>query len=202
MRQRPSEARQSPPLGRLIAPTVAATVPVPVAAGVMSRLRIDSVVVIDHGNVCGVLTDHQLVRAATLRHGEQANVSVGDVCCRQLADVVTPNPVLVDKQATVMQAARAMLQAGSGAAVVMDDDAVSGVVTARDIAAATALGTADAVRIKDIRVPIAPASLDDGLERAVGLLALTEGRPLPVVEQGKPVGTIRIHLKREPENGT
>lgn len=197
-----SDTRRSPPLGRLIAPTVAATVPVPVAAGVMTRLGIDSVVVIDHGNVCGVLTDHHLVRAATLRQGEQVHVSVGDVCCRQLADVVTPNPVLVNKQATVMQAARVMLQAGSGSAVVVGDHAVGGVVTGRDIAAAAALGGADEVRIKDILVPIAPVSLDDGLERAVGLLALSQGRPLPVVEQGEPVGTIRIHLKSRSENGT
>lgn len=197
-----SDDRDGPLLGRLVAPTVAATVPVPVAAGVMRRLGTDSVVVIDHGNVCGVLTDHHLVRGATLRQGEQVNVSVGDVCCRQLADLVTPHPLLVDKEATVMQAAQVMLQAGSGSAVVVGDQTVSGVVTGRDIAAAAALGGADEVRIKDIRVPLAPVSLDDDLERAVGLLALSQGRPLPVVEQGEPVGTIHIHLKGRSQNGT
>lgn len=197
-----SDTRQSPPLGRLMAPTVAATVPVPVAAGVMRRLGIDSVVVIDQANVCGVLTDHHLVRAVALRQGEQVDVSVGDVCCRQLAEVVTPHPVLVDKQATVTQAARVMLQAGSGSAVVVGDDGVSGVVTGRDIAAAAALRGAEEMRTKDVRVPIAPVSLDDGLERAVGLLSLSQGRPLPVVEHGELVGTIGIHLKGRPEMGT
>lgn len=186
--------RQGTPLGQSIAPTVAATVPVPVAAGVMRRLGIDNVVVIDHGNVCGVLTDHHLVRAATLEPGHRGNVSVGDVCCRRLADVVTPNPFLVDKEATVAQAARVMLEAGAGAAVVVGDDAVSGVVTGRDLAAAAALGGAVEVRVRDICVPIAPVSLDDGLERAVGLVALSQGRPLPVVARGEPVGTIQIPL--------
>lgn len=182
---------ESMPLAELLVPTVAATVPVTIAAGVMRRRCLDSLLVLDHGEVCGVLTDQDLLRTVAWRH-EVADVSVAEVCRRQLPELITPNPLLLDDETDVADAARRMLEGEVGSAVTVADEAVTGVVTGHDLAASAGDGKAHQLKVGDVSRQVAPLSPDDGLERAVELLGVTRGRPVPVVEGDQPVGTVQI----------
>lgn len=94
----------------------------------LRRRALESVVVLDHGRVRGVLTQKDLLRAAA--GGHQIDVDVADVCCRQVDELMTSKPLIVGTRTTVADAAQSMLRAGVGSAVTVDDEAVMGVVTA------------------------------------------------------------------------
>ena len=179
-------------LGALPAPAVAAGVPLPVAAGVMTRRGWGSVVVVDHGTVCGVLTEHDLLRAAAERD-ERSDLSVGDVCCRELDELMSADPLVISTDATVADAARFMLGARVSSAVAVGDEAVRGVLTAGDITAAPACARGgEETTVGDACVEVTPLSVDDGLERAIALAGSAGGRPLPVLDDGRPVGLLQI----------
>ena len=187
-----NDRSQAHPLGGLPTPAVAAGVPLPLAAGVMTRRGWGSVVVVDHGSVCGVLTEHDLLRAA-LEHDERNSLSAGDVCCRGLEEPMSTDPLLIGTDTTIADAARAMLGAQVGSAVALAGEAVRGVLTATDVTAASSSTRAgEETRVGDACVEVTPLSLDDGLERAMALAAFAGGRPVPVLEDGWPVGLLQI----------
>jgi CBS domain-containing protein len=180
------------PQGAVSAPAVAVGVPLHVAAALMTRRGWASMVVVDHGSACGVLTEHDLLRAAVERD-ERGALSVGDVCCRDLDEVMVADPLVISTRATVADAARAMLAAGVGSAVVADDEAVHGVLTAADITAAPAWTRGDEqTRAGDACVDVAALSVGDDLARAISLAGSAGGRPLPVLDDGRAVGLLQI----------
>jgi CBS domain-containing protein len=67
-----------------------------------------------------------------------------------------------------------------------------GIVTGRDIAAAAEQDLLDRLTIEDVSVAVEPLALDDAVERAVELGARAGGRPVPVVDDAAPVGTVQI----------
>ena len=180
------------PLGYPLSPSVAGSVPVPIAAAVMRRRCVDGLVVLDHGKVCGVLTDRDLLRIAAQPGRSVNELSAGEVCCRSLADLMAPDPLVVSTGATVAEAADRMLTAGVGSAITVDDEGVKGVVTAGDIALGGLAAHLGELTVEDVAVEVEPLALDDGVERAVALGRVAEGRPLPVVEDGRAIGTVRI----------
>lgn len=175
-----------------LAPSVAARVPLPIAAAVMKRRRLPALVVLDHGKVCGVLTDRDLLRVAAEPASPANELSVSDVCCRSLSDLMAPDPLLVETGATVAEAASSMLTAGVRTAVTVAEDGVKGVVTATDIALGGLSAHLGDLTVDDVAVEVTALSLDDGVERAVVLGRAMEGRPLPVVEDGRAIGTVEI----------
>lgn len=111
-----------------------------------------------------------------------------------IRDVMTTNPVTVEADRPVTEAARRMRENDTGAIVVLDNGKVAGIVTDRDIA----------VRVvaeeKDSSTPVREAysadlqtlSPDDTLDKAVQIMRERAIRRLPVVERDKPVGIVSL----------
>jgi CBS domain-containing protein len=76
--------------------TVQPGTPVAEAARLMIRLGVGSVVVLDHGRVCGILTDRDIV-ARGVQHGH-------DLRRMTVADVMTRNPVVIEPDADLSRA--------------------------------------------------------------------------------------------------
>ena len=186
---------ESTPRGHLMTPAVTSTLPVPLAARVMRRLGVDTVIVLERGRPYGILTEVDLLPAAALPGRAAAEADVADVCCRRLTDVMAPDPLVVHQHATVADVATLMFEAGAGSAVAMGHGGVTGVVTGRDIAAAAAAGTDPSeTRVEDVYLEVAPLSVDDDIEQAVSVLAANQGGPVPVVDGGEPVGTVQVAM--------
>lgn len=179
-------------LGYPLSPSVAGSLPVPIAAAVMRRRCLEGLVVLDHGKVCGILTDRDLLRVAAQPGRALNELSAAEVCCQSLADLMTPDPLVVRTGATMAEAAERMLSAGVGSAVAVDHEGVKGIVTAGDIALGGLAAHLGELTVEDVAVEVNPLSLDDGIERAVALGRVAEGRPLPVVEDGRAIGTVQI----------
>jgi CBS domain-containing protein len=190
-----SHLSEPTPRGHLMTPAVTTTLPVPLAARVMRRLGVDSVVVLERGRAYGVLTELDLLRTATLEGRGAADADVADVCCRCLSHLMTPDPLVVHERTTVAEAATLMVEAGAGAAVAMGHGGVTGVVTGRDVAAAAGEGRdPHATRVEDVYVEVDPLSIHDDIERTVSVVAAHQGGPVPVVDDGQPVGTVQIAM--------
>lgn len=193
------------PIGDLTAPALPGSVPLRVAAGVMRQRRLECVVVLDHGEICGVLTQLDLLRAASVEGAEQADLNVADVCCRQVRDLMAGNPFLVAESTSVAQAAQLMLAAEVASAVTMRGQDVTGVLTAGDLTVCDQLGggepattgqVAGTVTVGDLAVKVTPLSVDDGLRRVIQLIGAAHGRPVPVLEGDWPVGSVHIPMSR------
>jgi CBS domain-containing protein len=76
--------------------TVQPGTPVAEAARLMIALRVGSVVVLEHGRVCGILTDRDIV-ARGVQHGH-------DLRGMTVADVMTLNPVVIEPDADLPRA--------------------------------------------------------------------------------------------------
>ncbi|HZB01157.1 MAG TPA: CBS domain-containing protein [Actinomycetota bacterium] len=114
---------------------------------------------------------------------------------QKVREVMTENPVVLPKDASIVEAARLMRDHGIGDVIVVDGERAEGIVTDRDIVIrAVAEGTApDEVRIQDVLSgDLAAVSPDDPVERAIALMREKAIRRVPVVESGKPVGVVSI----------
>ena len=106
-----------------------------------------------------------------------------------------PRLVVLNSNAAVLDAARAIEQNRIGAVVVQDEGRVVGIVTDRDLAV-RALGRArdaTSTRIADVMTPF-PATLapDDSLADAVWLMQERNIRRIPLVEDGRVVGMVTL----------
>ena len=114
---------------------------------------------------------------------------------QKVREVMTENPVVLPKDASIVEAARLMRDHGIGDVIVVDGDRAEGIVTDRDIVVrAVAEGTApDEVRIQDVLSgDLAAVTPDDPVERAIALMREKAIRRVPVVESGRPVGVVSI----------
>ena len=112
-----------------------------------------------------------------------------------VADVMTRNPVTIERDESAAEAARLMARGDMGDVIVTDNGTVSGIVTDRDIA--VRLVAED----KDPRTPVAEiisdselvtATPDMPLDQAVRLMRSRAVRRLPVVQQGRAVGVLSL----------
>src|SRR5918995_158991 len=112
---------------------------------------------------------------------------------QSVADVMTTNPIVLDSDAPLAEAARAMRDSDIGDMIVLDEGAVCGIATDRDIVvraiaagkdpATTAFGD---VCIRDLTT-LAPESPVDDAVRLIREKAL---RRLPVLEGDRSVGVV------------
>ncbi len=124
---------------------------------------------------------------------------------QKVRDAMTPNPLEVQFDATIAEAAIAMKGADVGAILVLDKDTLRGIVTDRDIAIRAVAESKDpGAKVSDILsadlVTLAP---DDDMEKAVTLAREKAIRRFPVVESGKPVGIITLGdlaLAKDPDS--
>ncbi len=113
-----------------------------------------------------------------------------------IQDVMTPHPFITDVQTAAVEAARIMKGADVGSLIVLEGEAVRGIVTDRDIvirvlaegrdARATALGEICS------KQPVT-VFLHDSIEQAVELMRANSVRRLPVVDdEGQAVGIVSL----------
>jgi CBS domain-containing protein len=112
----------------------------------------------------------------------------------KVRDVMTPGPIGVDYYQSIAEAARTMREWGISAVLVVSDEELRGLVTARDLvvrAVAESRGPQEAVG------PLSTADLvgvnadDDALE-AVRLMREYEVRRLPVIDDGEVAGLVSM----------
>jgi CBS domain-containing protein len=114
---------------------------------------------------------------------------------QKVREVMTENPVVLPKDASIVEAARLMRDHGIGDVIVVDGERAEGIVTDRDIVIrAVAEGTAPGeVRMQDVLSgELAAVTPDDPVERAIALMREKAIRRVPVVESGRPVGVVSI----------
>ncbi|MEH1125214.1 CBS domain-containing protein [Micromonospora sp. CPCC 206061] len=122
-------------------------------------------------------------------------------------DVMTPGPVTVAPDATLIDAAQQMRDKDIGDVLVVDlDGHLRGIVTDRDIVVRALADGREArvTMVGDVCSPdpvsVAP---DDDVERAVDMMRGKAVRRLPVVENGRLVGVVSLGdmaIERDPQS--
>ena len=112
-----------------------------------------------------------------------------------IRDVMTTDPITISSTSTVQDAARAMRDADVGPVVVMEEEAVRGIVTDRDIAIRAVAegrdpsGTTVGEICSEELITLEPT---DSVEDAIRLMREKAVRRIPVVESGRAVGIVSI----------
>ena len=114
---------------------------------------------------------------------------------QQVKEVMTTEPITLDRDASLAEAARVMRDRGIGDVIVVEGDDAEGIVTDRDIVIRGVAEGADpnTTRLGQVvsgdLTSVAP---DDPVERALELMREKAVRRLPVLEGGKPVGVVSL----------
>ena len=121
-------------------------------------------------------------------------------------DMMTPDPITLPETASLVDAAQKMREAGIGDVVVLDDGAVCGIVTDRDI---VVRGIAEGRDPRSTTLAeicsreLTTLSPDDQIGTAARLMREHAVRRLPVVKRGRPVGILTIGdlaVQQDPES--
>jgi CBS domain-containing protein len=113
---------------------------------------------------------------------------------RTVREVMTSDPVTLEAESTLVDAARAMQRHDIGDVLVTRNGQLHGILTDRDIVVrAIAEDRPSSSRVGDI-VSADPMTVspDDPVDRAIGLMRDNAIRRLPVVEGGRPVGIVSL----------
>lgn len=114
---------------------------------------------------------------------------------QDIRTVMTPDPVTVDANAALVDAASAMHDADVGDVIVTEDGAVAGILTDRDIVIrATARGS-DPVNttVGDVcSRELAFLEPDQTVDEAIAIMRDRALRRLPVLEEGRPIGIVSL----------
>jgi CBS domain-containing protein len=108
---------------------------------------------------------------------------------------MTPHPTTAPASMLLVEAARAMRDAGIGDVIVVEGEEVRGVLTDRDIVVRAIAEGRDPVqtRVGEIMsrelTSVAP---DDEVEAAIKLMREKAIRRLPVLERGRPIGVLSL----------
>jgi CBS domain-containing protein len=125
---------------------------------------------------------------------------------QQVKEIMTAQPVTLDRDATIAAAAKLMRDRGIGDVIVVDGEDAQGIVTDRDIVIRGVAEGADpdTTRLGQVMsgdlTSVAP---DDPVERAIELVRGKAIRRVAVLDGGKPVGIISIGdlaIERDPRS--
>ena len=136
---------------------------------------------------------------------------------QQVKEVMTTRPVTLDRDASLVEAARLMRDRGIGDVIVVEGDDAEGIVTDRDIVIRGVAEGADPSTTRLGQVvsgDLTSVAPDDPVERAIELMREKAVRRLPVLEGGKPVGVVTLgdlaiqqdadsvlaHISQEPDD--
>jgi CBS domain-containing protein len=114
---------------------------------------------------------------------------------RTIRDVMGPPPACMTPADSVIAAARAMREQGTGMVLVVDDGELIGLLTDRDITIRVLADNHDAAstRLGDIcSTDLVVVGPDDDAMAAVELIRGRAVRRVPVVDAGTPVGVVSI----------
>ena len=126
---------------------------------------------------------------------------------QKVREVMTPRPVALDDDASVVEAARAMRDGDFGSVVVLKgpEGSVCGVVTDRDITIRVVAEGVDpkVVRLGDIcEGQVTTVGPDELVDKAAELMRKKAVRRVPVVEGGRLVGIVSLgDLAKELDEG-
>lgn len=112
-----------------------------------------------------------------------------------IRDVMTTNLITVPRDATAVDAARAMRDNNIGPVLVVEGDRICGIVTDRDITVEAVAAGRDPSTTKIIDLCTAnvqTVSPDTTVDEAVRLMKDNSIRRLPVVEDGRAVGIVSL----------
>lgn len=111
-------------------------------------------------------------------------------------EIMTSEPITIKASQTVVDAARAMRDADIGPVLVMDDGAICGIITDRDIVVRTIAEGKDPKKVKAREICSAElvcVGPDDDVDEAVRLMRDRAIRRVPVVDEGsRPVGVVSL----------
>lgn len=113
----------------------------------------------------------------------------------RLEQLMSRNPVIVDPDEKVVEAARTMRTRHTSSALVAQDGRLVGILTERDFAhKVVAEGVSpDGVLVGQLMTPDPiTASPDRTVSEAMSLMTVKGIRHLPVCEEGRPVGVVSI----------
>lgn len=114
---------------------------------------------------------------------------------QKVREVMTEDPVVLPKDASLVEAARLMRDHGIGDVIVTDGDKAEGIVTDRDIVVRAVAEGSDPgqVRVGEVLTgDLASVTPEDSVERAIALMREKAIRRVPVVESGKAIGVVSI----------
>jgi CBS domain-containing protein len=115
---------------------------------------------------------------------------------QSIKEVMKSNPITIDAQASVTEAAKAMRDADIGDVIVLDDaDQVCGILTDRDIAVRLVAEGRDPTETTLEEVcsgEVIALKPDDSVGDAVRLMSEKAVRRLPVLDGGKAVGIVSL----------
>jgi CBS domain-containing protein len=114
---------------------------------------------------------------------------------KTVGELMTRDPVMVEPNATVRDAARMMRDRDIGSVLVAEKGRLVGLLTDRDIvvrALADRPDAADATVMEILSKELETVAPNDPADKAVKLMRSKALRRLPVVEGGKPVGVVSI----------
>jgi CBS domain-containing protein len=95
--------------------------------GVMSKVRVGSVLVLKDGELVGIFTERDVLRAFDQMHADPARVS-------PVSKGMTSDPLTIDANDTVGEAMDKMLDGGFRHLPVMEGGTLVGIVSMRDLA--------------------------------------------------------------------
>lgn len=115
---------------------------------------------------------------------------------QKLKDVMTPDPKVLQKSATVKEAAELMRDDDIGDVIVVNSHRkLYGILTDRDIAVRVVPSGTDpaSVKLEDVATKdVATLGPEASVDEAVRIMRTQAIRRLPVVEDGKPVGVVSL----------
>ena len=119
----------------------------------------------------------------------------------RVQDLMTPDPATIAPDASVREAAQLMMQNDVGPLPVVEGGKLVGIVTDRDLVVRVLADgrDPDSTQVKDAcSEDLIAVSPEDGLERALQLIAENQIRRVPVVEDERLVGIVaQADLARE-----
>jgi CBS domain-containing protein len=116
--------------------------------------------------------------------------TVSEVLCEKGSHVLT-----IDPHSTVFDAIAEMVRQGVGALIVVEEDAVLGMITERDYLRKVAIEgrTSRTTMVNEIMTsPVVAVRPTDDVDRCLALMTEKRVRHLPVVDQGGLVGVVSI----------
>jgi CBS domain-containing protein len=113
----------------------------------------------------------------------------------RVREIMTPNPISLDADATATEAASLMRTHDLGDVLVTRGRELCGVVTDRDLVVRglATEGDVRSKRLSDLCTPnVATISPEESVDDAVALMKRHAVRRLPVVEHGEPIGIVTL----------
>jgi CBS domain-containing protein len=112
-----------------------------------------------------------------------------------IESVMTQDPVCMDADASLVEAAKAMDERNIGDVLVLEDGGLCGIVTDRDIAIRAVARGADptTARLGDVcSRDLVTLSPGDAVDHAIARMREHAVRRMPVVDNGRPVGIVSL----------